>query len=318
MSSAVPLILAGAALLLVSAKGKKKSGGTAVSPAVSPAADKRPTYSLPKNVVVPQLYGPLATTAPTTTNSSFDWTERQKALFAISQLEFSIGGGKTVYLCAKCDPQGADGKPGSDTKKAVKAFQALVGITPTGDWGQREDDAMFMVIQSFNDGIHIPCDPLITYPSPLGCFIQAGGGYGLEPSIQDEPAPESSTPSDEPDPDSPKPTDDSPKYGPDELLVADGDCNYIEHQDDAFFGEQNKLIIMSALDGLTDNIAADEIHEEMMSRYIPMCLFLGREKVGQGVLTWWNMNLAHVASKLKSYDLLPELLEEDAVRYGLS
>jgi len=73
-----------------------------------------------------------------------------------------------------------------------------------------------------------------------------------------------------------------------------------------------------ALDGMTDGIAAEEIHEEMMSRYIPMCLFLGKDNVGPGVLNWWNTNLSHVASKLKSYDLLPELLEEDAAKYGLS
>lgn len=309
MSSAAPLILAGAALLLVSAKGKKKSGRT--------GSAKKAEYSLPKNVALPQIYGPLATTAPRTTNSSLDWIERQKALFAISQIQFSMDG-KTVYLCSKCDPKGFDGNPGSDTKKAVKAFQALAGITPTGNWGQQEDAAMWQVIKSFNDGIHIPCDPLVMYPSPLGCFIQAGGGYGLEPSLQDAPAPKPEPSSDDPGVDPAEPADDSPKYGPDELLVTDGDCNYIEHQDDAFFTEQNNLIIMSALDGLTDGIAAEEIHEEMMGRYIPMCLFLGREQVGQGVLTWWNTNLAHVASKLKSYDLLPELLEEDAVKYGLS
>jgi hypothetical protein len=108
------------------------------------------------------------------------------------------------------------------------------------------------------------------------------------------------------------------QYGPDELLVTDGDCNYIEHQDDAFFGEQNRVIIQYALDGMTDGIAAEGIHEEMMSRYIPMCLFLGKDNVGPGVLNWWNTNLSHVASKLKSYDLLPELLEEDAAKYGLS
>jgi hypothetical protein len=66
-----------------------------------------------------------------------------------------------------------------------------------------------------------------------------------------------------------------------------------------------------------DGESAEEIHEEMMSRYIPMCLFLGREKVGQGILTWWNMNLSHVASKLKSYELLPEFLEEQAEEYGI-
>jgi len=297
--------------LLVSAKGKKKSRGT--------VAAKKPTYSLPKNVVVPQIYGPLATTAPTTTNSSHDWTERQRALFAISQIEFSIGGGKTVYLCAKCDPKGVDGKPGSDTQKAVKAFQALTAITPTGNWGKREDAAMYMVISSFNDGIHIPCDPLATYAAPLGCFMQAGGGYGLEPSIQDDPVATkpkpSSTEPDEVDPS--EPADDSPEYGPDELLVADRDCNYIEHQDDAFFTEQTKLCIQYGLDGMFDGESAEEIHEEMMSRYIPMCLFLGREKVGQGILTWWNMNLSHVASKLKSYELLPEFLEEQAEEYGI-
>ncbi len=312
MSSAAPLILAGAALFLLSAKGKKKSGGTTV-------VTSKAAYSLPNNVVIPQIYGPLATVAPTTTSSSFDWTERQKALFAISQIQFSIGGGKTVYLCAKCDPDGIDGNPGSDTKKAVKAFQALAGITPTGNWGQQEDDAMWMIIQSFNDGVPIPCDPLIAYPSPLGCFLQGDGGYGLQPSIQDEPAPEPEPSSSaEPDDiDESGPTADSPQYGPDELLVADGNCNYIEHQDDAFFTEQTRLIILSALDGLIDDQATEEINEEMMSRYIPMCLFLGRDKVGQGVLTWWNTNLAHISGKLKSYDLLPELLEEDAVKYGI-
>jgi len=310
----VPLIAAGAVLFLASGKKKKKSGS-------SSSGQRGITYKKPPTTKIPQLYGPTASTPPKTNNSSADWMKRQEALTALSEFKFEYQG-REIYVCPKCDPKGIDGKPGKNTKNAVKAFQAIAGITPSGNWGQTEDLAMFKIFKALGEGRLIPCDPLLSYPSPLGCFSQEDGSFGLMPSFESSPAPSPSpkpspspTPSPEPSPEpSPGP---SSEYGPDELLVADGDCNYILHQDDRFFREQRALMIESALEGLTDGQAADEIHEEMMRRYIPMCLFLGKDNVGQGVRTWWSTNLAHVASGLQAYELLPDTLEEDAIEYGI-
>lgn len=229
------------------------------------------TYKKPSGIKIPQLYGPNALTPPQTKDTPADWRKRQEALQALSQIRFNFQGTE-ASLCSKCDPQGVDGNPGKNTKNAVKAFQALAGISVTGSWGQAEDRAMHTVLKSIGAGLPIPCDPLQSYSSPLACFALEDGSFGLMPSISDAPKPSAPAPapndSQPQDPTEPPPA--GSEYGPYDLLVADGDCNFILHQDDAFFDEQRNLMIESALDGLTDGQAANEIHEEMMRRYIPM------------------------------------------------
>lgn len=277
------------------------------------------TYKVPTGSKIPQIYGKDALTPPKTNDTESDWRNRQEALQALSKIRFNFQGTE-ASLCAKCDPQGVDGKAGKNTRNAVKAFQALAGLSVTGNWGETEDRAMFATLKSISSGLPIPCDPLLSYPSPLACFSLEDGSFGLMPSISStskSPSPSSSTDPNPQEPSAPAPAPSGPKYGPDELLVSDADCNFILHQDDGFFDEQRLLMIESALDGMTDGDTATEIHEEMMRRYIPMCLFLGKDQVGQGVKTWWSTNLAHVASSLNSYELLPDMLEEDAYKYGI-
>ncbi len=318
-SPVIPLALAGAALYLMSGSKSKGSKGSSIGDSPDGL-----TYKLPPGGKIPQLYGPGAAQPSSNggggTGVGEDvWKNRQQALYDLSKVRFSFQGSE-ISLCAKCDPQGVDGKPGNDTRNAVKAFQALAGIPVTGDWDQATNIGMTNVIRSLVAGVPIPCDPLLSYAAPLGCFALQGGTFGLMPSVANSESEKKPPSTSKPAPstqEDPPPSTGGPKYGSDELLVANGDCSLILHQDDAFFDEQKMLIIESALDGLTDGQAANEIHEEMMRRYIPMCLFLGKDQVGQGVKTWWSTNLAHVASSLKSYELLPEMLEEDAYKYGI-
>jgi len=309
-SPVVPIALGAAALIFLSGKKSKKSSSSSGGGG-----------NLPK-IYIPEAPPPKIPQSGGSSNSSSAWMARQRALTYLSQIHWGNGQVR-INLCSKCDPKGIDGKVGPNTRAAVRAFQALSGLPVTGNWGQSESDFMTKALNSLDRGNFYPCDPLRSAPAPLGCFIQPNGEFGLMPSFDsleesNHASNSSPNPTAKPEPQDPtEPPGEASEFGPDELLVADGDCNYIIHQDDRFFIEQNRLIIQSALEGLTDDQAADDIHEEMMNRYIPMCLFLGKDKVGEGVRTWWNVNLGHVAGKLKSYELMPEMLEEDAYEYGL-
>ena len=106
-------------------------------------------------------------------------------------------------------------------------------------------------------------------------------------------------------------------FGPDELLVADPQCNYMQHIADEFFEVQRKRAVEYALEGNTMGQDAEAIHQEMVEQYMPLCASLGREGVGPGVRKWWDQNVGHVAGILSGYQHLPESLEQDAQRYGL-
>ena len=298
----VPIALAGAAIFLLSS-GKKRGGQTASGFSYKP---------LPKGSI-PQVYGGLP---PSGNQSTTTWIQRQEALTALSNIEFLSSSGQSIPLCSKCDPKGVDGKPGKNTLNAVKAFQALAGLDPTGEWKLEEDRAMHKILSAVSQGIPIECDPLVGYPAPFACFTY-GDGFALrlqEGATAPAKAPSPSAPKPKP---APTPSGEPVEYGPDELLVADAECNYILHQDDKWFTEQNRRVIEYALDGMTDVQAAEEIHESMLADYIPLCLSLGYSGIGPGVKQFWDVNLAHVVGRLKGYELLPETLEEDAIKYGL-
>ena len=278
VSPLVPIALTGAALYLLSS-GKKRGS--------------RESYGI-SGGSIPESFG-NAGSSPTPSSS---WHDRQIALTAISQIRFNVTGG-SLRLCAKCDPMGITGNPGPDTRSAIKAFQAITGLDVDGDWGVEEDMAMDAIRVSYEQGIPIPCDPLIALPSPFGCFLD-NDRYGLLPTVEARGTAEPPT-----------------TYTPDDLLVADAECNHIVHHDDRWFEVQKRRIIAYALDGATDLDSAREIHESMLADYIPLCLSLGRSGVGPGVGKFWDANLAHVANDLRRYDLLPETVEEDALRYGL-
>jgi len=312
-SPLVPLGLAGAAVVLLSS-GKKRKKSVSGGPS---------SYNLPTNTPIPQVYGGAAAPSPEATESQTEWVDRQKALQAISQIEFFTKDGGSVSLCSKCHPGDADGKPGKNTRAAVKAFQAISGLSVDGEWDANEDRAMHRILTAVANELPISCDPLLGYPSPFACFVH-GDGFalmlvegteGTKPAPKAKPSP-SPAPAPSPSP-SPSPSEEQKEFGPDELLVADAECNYILHQDDKWFTEQRRRMIEYALDGMTDSQAATEIHESMLADYIPLCLSLGRNGVGSGVRQFWDVNLGHVASGLKTYDLLPDLLEEDAIKFGL-
>ncbi len=107
------------------------------------------------------------------------------------------------------------------------------------------------------------------------------------------------------------------QFGEDELLVADAECNYIIHRDDRWFDEQRRRTLAYAMDGAFDVVSAEEIHNSMLMDHIPLCFTLGRNGVGPGVKEFWDTNLAHVVADLQRYEVLPETIEEDAVKYGL-
>ncbi len=218
-------------------------------------------------------------------------------------------GRRICFALCEVRSEGADGKPGPNTKNAIKAFQAIAGLEVSGEWAAEEDRAMHRILTAVSQGLPLECDPLVGHPTPFGCFSH-GDSFAL--MLTDE--------ADEargqwPSPSSPNAA--PREYGPEDLLVTDPECNYIVYQDDGWFEEQNLRIIQYALDGMMDGDSAQEIHESMLADYTPLCLSLGRNGVGPGVKQFWDTNLAHVASKLKGYELLPETLEEDAIEYGL-
>lgn len=297
----VPLVLAGAAVVLLSSSKKKKSarkGGTL-------------SYKPPASSEIPQIYSGGA--APVSDpGSQSSWAQRQEALQAISQIEFFAPGGGSVSLCAKCHPGTVDGKPGSRTRSAIRAFQAISGLEVDGEWDENEDRAMHRILNAVSRGVPISCDPLLGYPAPFACFVQEGGGFGLmlvegEKSSKTDPI---HTPE-------PAPSPSQSEYGDDDLLVADAECNYILHQSDKWFIEQQRRCIEYALADMTDGQAAGAINESMLADYIPLCLSLGRDGVGQGVRQFWDANAGWINSLLQKYEILPELLEEDAIKFGL-
>ncbi len=306
MGSFVPFALAGAVVVLASSgkKRRRKSAPTGFS-----------YQPIPKKSI-PQVYG--GTGIPTQNGqSATTWIQRQEALKTISQIEFNTSTGGTVTLCSKCDPAAIDGKAGKNTRNAIRAFQAIAGLDVSGQWSGDEDQAMHRILTAISKGLPIECDPLSGgYPSPFACFVY-GDDYAL--MLQEgEVAQPKTEPTPSPDKPKTEPTGTRPReYGPDEWLVADADCNQILHQDMKWFEEQRIRMITSALEGMTDAQAAREIHESMLADTIPLCLSLGRSGVGPGVGKFWDTNLAHVAAELRGYEILPETLEEDAIKFGL-
>lgn len=296
-SPLVPLALAGAAVYLLSS-GKKRS---------KTAASSKFSYT----PIDPSAIPPGFRDGAPKGDSPEAWVERQQALKKISEIEFIVSKDRRVPLCAKCDPKVIDGNPGPDTRNAIKAFQAIAGLDVHGEWGSDEDRAMHRILTAVSKGLPISCDPLLPYPTPFACFVH-GEGFALMLTQDATPEPE---PQPAPEP-APQPSDEGEDYGFD-LLKTDPECNYIVHQDDGWFHEQKLRIVEFALNGRMDETAAQEIHESMLADYIPLCLSLGRNGVGPGVKQFWDANLAHVASELKGYELLPETLEEDANELGL-
>lgn len=278
----VPIaMLGGGVLLLLSAPSKKRRS--------KKLSSKK--YSDPKGV--PSVY---RGDAPTEVVSS--WEDRQEALKALSGVRVKRKGGGDIPLCSKCDPGGIDGKYGPKTKAAVKAFQAIAGLEITGGWGAAEESAMFHILSAIAQNRPIPCDPSASYPGDLYCE-SVEGAHGLQGKAF------------------PPPSSDAPQYGPDELLVADPECNYIIHQSDRWFDVQKERVIVYALDGMTDSDAVTEINESMLADYIPLCLTLGRDGVGPGVREFWDANATLIYNQLKAYEALPDFLEEDARELGV-
>jgi len=311
MSSPAILLLAASAVAFIAVTGKKKRPKT--------LADK--AYRQPKQAI-PKIYGHHVLPPSTAgTESPTDWQQRQEALTALSQVEINLRDGSSIRLCSRCDPRGITGEADANTINAVKAFQALVGLEVTGEWGLTEDKEMHRMLQSIMKGHPIECDPLTVYPEPFACFASDVGFYlGPVAGIKgEEPIEPVAVKPDIPMPESPSPqgNGETPEWGVDDILVADADCNYMLHVDDEFFHIQQRMIIEYALDGWMDEDAANEIHERLMSHYLPLCLTLGYAGVGDGVKKWWNKNVSHVFMELKGYELVPELLEEDAIKYGL-
>ncbi len=106
-------------------------------------------------------------------------------------------------------------------------------------------------------------------------------------------------------------------WSPDDVLVADAECNYMRHIADGFFEIQRRRAVEYALEGNMMGGDAVAIHQEMVEEYMPLCASLGRDGVGPGVRTWWDQNVAHVAGILSEYQHVPDSLEEDAEKYGL-
>lgn len=281
----IPVALLGGALILLG--GKKRS---------RPRSERAQAYQVPEAYGIPESFH----SAP---SSESTWLERQRALKTISQVEFG-----SVPLCSKCDPGSIDGEPGPKTRSAIKAFQAIAGISVDGDWSTEEDLAMFRILSSIKEGKRIECDPLLGYPAPFACFA-SDEGFVLELAEQ--------SPSESVKPSKVKPEGKDSQYGPEDLLVTDPECNYVVHQDDRWFPEQKRRTIIYALAGMTDAEAALEVHESMMADYAPLCLSLGREGVGPGLKVFWNVNAGWINNLLMQYEALPQLLEEDAKAFGL-
>lgn len=286
-TSLVPLALAGAAVLLLSNKGKaRKSVASKGSSAFS--------YKPIESGSMPESYSGTRSTT---------WTDRQKALQLVSQIEFITRDGGSVRLCSRCDPMIVDGVPGPKTREAIQAFQAISGLPVTGEWSEQEDRAMHRILTSFSQDRPIACDPKISYPNPFFCVL-GEDGYSLVPKRGPELDPGPTHPSES-------------EYGPDDILVIDPECNYVLHQDNQWFVEQQRRAISYALEGLTDSEAAREIHESMLADYSPLCLSLGKKGVGPGVRQFWDVNVGWIGSLLKVYEAAPDRLEDDAIKFDI-
>ncbi len=284
-SPVVPLMFAGAAVYLLS-QGKRRSGGTSKEPGPYIV----PAESLPEEFLK--------------SGSSSNWKQRQEALVALAGVEFNLRDGRSVKICARCHPGRTDGEMDDATRSAIKSFQAFSGLDVTGEWGVVEDRSMARVLRAIDSDEPIICDPISDYPAPLYCAEISGmdGNFLHEkkeggPTVEDMLEPEQWTPHD--------------------VLVSDPECNYIIHESAEFVNAQKIMSLEYALDGMDDIESAEEIHERLMAEYLPLCLTLGKDGVGEGMQIWWSHNVILILSDLKTYATLPELLEEDAIKYGL-
>lgn len=315
------LLLAGAAFFLLGGR----RGGVSKGPKASPV-------EIPKNVEVfldPEVIGPVTgggrpSAGQPIAKSKSTWAQRQQALEFISNHgKMYLADGSYIYLCEGCDPLGVDGIVGPNTRNAVRAFQEFVGLPVTGEWDLPEDAEVQRVLLAIQNGEPITCDPLKAYPDPWICLTHPDiEGFFLQPQMGtsgeiDEPTP---TPAIE-EPSGPAPSvgdpGEIPEWSPDDILVADADCNFMIHESEEFYHIRKRMIISYALNDMTSGEDANEIHEILMAEYLPLCLTLGYNGVGEGVKQWWDINVGHIATDLKSYETSPEFLEEDAQKYGL-
>lgn len=302
MANPLPLLIAGGALLLL-ASGKKRPKKKKAEP-----KQEGMEYNPPEEL--PPSHG------GDTTDSSTTWVQRQEALKLLAQVKLRAQNGNLVPLCAKCDPGKVDGIVGDKTIAAVKAFQALAGLSVTGKWGTAEDSAMRSIFFAIEQGDEIPCNPDATYPAELACIALGDDEFGLQAKSLPNTSP--SNPSTPPS-NAPKDpiVEPKPGYGPDELLVVDAECNYILHQSERWFDEQRNRVIAYALEDMVDAQAANEINDSMLADYIPLCFTLGRLGVGPGVREFWDANVGLIFTQLQAYAAVPDVLEEDAHKYGI-
>jgi len=120
----LPILLLGGGALLVMGKKKKKKKAVDTTPVIV-----QPTAELPPMVAPP---------TKKKTASSTTWKKRQQSLIDTG---FDVG------------PSGADGKPGPDTREAVKAFQKAAGITIDGKWGPQTAAAMAQALKMAVEGV---------------------------------------------------------------------------------------------------------------------------------------------------------------------
>jgi len=110
----LPILAIGAGALLIMGKKKKKKKTALID------------YGSEIGVQIQKTAGPSGATAGLST-----WKARQESLARLT----SLG------ICA-CDPGVADGKYGTNTKNAIKAFQRHAGIGVDGKWGPQTEAAM--------------------------------------------------------------------------------------------------------------------------------------------------------------------------------
>jgi hypothetical protein len=120
MPKALPLLLLGAGALFVMSKKKGKSGGAVGDVGLPP--------NLP-DMVAPPTKG----TAGTST-----WKKRQQALVDTG---YNVGS------------SGVDGKPGPDTRAAVREFQSDANILVDGKWGAQTSAAMAEALKMAVQGL---------------------------------------------------------------------------------------------------------------------------------------------------------------------
>lgn len=295
MSNPLPLLIAGGAVLLL-ASGKKR-----------PKKKKASTKKVKVNET------------PSTPASFTTWEQRKEALKALSKVNLRAQDGSLTRLCLECDPVRVDVSAGEGMLAAVKAFQQLAGLEMTGEWGVEEDAAMHRILAAIEADEGIPCNPKLEYPANLECAPIGPEKFILQARPKSAPPGPPVTPdvSDPSEPSEPSDPSEPSEYTPDDMLVADADCNYILHQSEKWFDEQRNRVIAYALEDMTDADAANEINESMLADYLPLCLTLGRSGVGSGVREFWDANVGLIFTQLQAYASLPDVLEEDAYKYGI-